>query len=569
MKTSWDRGTSATVAVAAVLCATGCPADGGQDGDGGSQTGETGETGMACPPEPTPQADGFASSEPIDSLPLNWRTYCDEEDFAGLASADPIGTVPLEFEIYHPETGGGWASGDFPIFIFSNGNNLYWNNYGTLHEQVVGAGYIVANIKSDTSSQTVSRGDRILCVSRLIANGGVSAEVLSHWDGRFVFAGASTGGEGAVYAARRYSVLGDASGPSDLIGIVAIAPSSNVPGSANLVGEELRSFFGIQGSMDGDVNDHVFGVYDAIQTEAVGAHVSKVIVYADSIRHADWGGCDPDTLGSCPSENADLLLANYLVAYLRWIGKSDHYGRELITGAPLELPPALQQPQMWPNSGGEPLVFRSFASGQEACGNQRVVVDSFSNFLTDTSDVFGTVSATDFDLLDEDAAGALTQTRHLTGALGVEWSSPGATLTWEVPQAYRSAVSTMDHFSFRLANMAEVGAGCEVLNEPLDVTVRLVDATGELAQISLGAYEREIPPPRPFATLAGDPCSWYDSMHTVRIPMSVFCDNNGNFDVTNVAQIELEFDQAIQGKAMIDSLEFNRALRDQGDACFD
>jgi hypothetical protein len=498
----------------------GCTDDSAGDGAGPVETGDADGAGDGdgdglddddCSPfPPSPAPSGFGMSEPMD-IELSWPVLCDGQDFGGLVSSDPQGNIPLEFEILHPTVDGTWPGGTFPIIIFSHGNNLYWDNYGELHAAMVGAGFIVANIKSGISSQTIPRGDRILCASRFIAAGAhVPDEVLEHWNGQFIFAGASTGGEGAVYAARRFTQLGDVDGPSDLIGIMAIAPSANQPNEARLLDHQTRSFFGIQGSRDGDVDERVFGLYDNVRTETVDSTaVDKVLIYSYFVSHAAWGGCNPNVASVCPTAKAGLLVRDFLVPYLQWIARGRLDQRASLADVPFTLSSELADSALWPESDGVPIVLRSFAVGTRFCGSDRTVIDSFSDFNDAKSDIDAPVSQSGFDNYTEHLAKEVTNnTQHQTGVARATWSTTGARISWEIPPPHRLDIGEADHLSLRMGNV------------------------------------------------------------TVRVPMTVFCSANPDFDAHDIAAIELLFDQSDHGSVMIDNLEFTRTSADAGAECF-
>lgn len=559
----WGRGR--VWGVAAFAAVLGCADDGAGVGD--DEVGEEGCEPAAVEPE------GYAASEPLDSPPLDWRTLCPEEDFVGLAGADPLGSIPLEFEVLHPTEAGQWPEGEFPILIFSNGNTQYWDRYDSLHGAFVDAGFIVVNIKSGPMSQTLPRGDRILCTARFVREGFLPGEVGEHWNGRLVFSGASTGGEGAIYAARQYSLLGDAEAGSELLGVATIAPSANQPSLANLQQTQLRSFFGIQGSRDGDVDEKVFAAYDLIRTEGSELAVDKSLVYAHSVGHNDWGGCNPTPpTNVCPTPKAAQLLEDYMIPYLRWLGRSDSSARAPLAQASPGLSEALSEPSLWPESEGQPLVARAFAVGTQRCGSERVVVDSFENMQAQFSDV-GAVSLLGFEGVAEGEAAAIAKTPHVTGALRVEWSQPDATIAWEVPEELRADVGARDHLNLRIGFLPTVGAPpeCPSSTSPAEARVRLTDGSGVVVEQALSEYSGAFVPDVRVLSIGGQlTCVWNDFMTTARIPMASFCSGAPDFSPSDIAQVELVFDAPTLDPlavALLDSLEWSSALEDEDQAC--
>ncbi|MFC1500466.1 hypothetical protein ACFL6T_05565, partial [Candidatus Zixiibacteriota bacterium] len=98
---------------------------------------------------------------------------------------------------------------------------------------------------------------------------------------------------------------------------------------------------------------------------------------------------------------------------------------------------------------------------------------------------------------------------------------------------------------------------------PLDLTIRVVDASGEMAAIPLSEVVRLLPPLKTtFMRLESledrFPSSSEATLQSIAVPMAWFVEINPRFSPRSIHQIEFCFDRSEQGVILLDEVGFRK-----------
>lgn len=270
----------------------------------------------------------------------------------------------------------------------------------------------------------------------------------------------------------------------------------------------------------------------------------------------DWHWLDvPDADPHCASKSADRLTAAqqrnvaavYVAAFFRtYLGGETGFQALLKGDAPM---PATAQGS----------TVRMAYQAPDSGGQRRDVNRLLTTTAHTTNTLGGPVAESGFALADlcggpGEAAHCLTtpvaaQQPHAGGLsqLHLSWTSTAASYTNQIPAGARD-LRSYQTLQFRAGlDFADSRVSAAT---PVDLTVRLSDGAGHVADAAVSAYSRALAyPPGKTAVLPKSVLS------TVRVPLSAF----SGVDMADVRSVQLLFNRAAKGAVLVSDLAFTDA----------
>jgi len=575
----------------------------GNDCSAPSEHGYPADTPPDCAPDDpgckSAVPEGYAFNVSFDPSPL-----CD--DIPDLADVDEMNAM-----IYRPGPEGDFPAGPFPLAVFAHGNGHDYTRYDELFEQISVNNVVVASVQGPGVTTPFVRGQYLLCWARFLNNdiNDNGWEFSGRLDGHTAFAGHSTGGEGAGWAARFHSQSNNSLDDNySRDAVVSLAPTAD---SFAMNASDVGAFMALQSSFDEDAVAKVITLTDVAGEDEAGfsdPKLLKTVVWFYRASHSAYGGKQscldvPDTPVPCTTDadctfekiqgECDLLVSDtcvfecdttlkgvtlgraYIGGFLYWRLRGEDDQRRLF--ADNLIPDSVANGDFWTEFGDEPMVFTQYREGLTVASN-RLIVDGFEDGELSVSTVGGAVTPSGAISYLVDSANTLNApyTRKNRGkALRASWTGTDARLLFEIPGGVSQNADASTNLSFRVAHAFHRSgqSGCETANDPdLAFSVAL-GSNGEFRDVSTTQFGG-LPVQDHGPALAGNPqAQWHDMechaadfMRTIRIPLSAFCDQG--LLIPGIDAVELRFDQSQAGEVLIDSLEFTTSyLDDPGDGC--
>jgi len=483
---------------------------------------------------------------------------------------------PLEVQITRPGSPMEFPPGNFPLVVFSHGNGQNGQNYNELFKDFAQKGFIVASIinDGDVDSPGESRAHNLLCMAEALLDSNVTWTGTGRLDGRYVLAGHSTGGYGAVFAADSVMNNPDILVEHDFSSIAAIAPNRISTTSSLSLSPNTPPFFVIQGTGDGDTIGAAFSIYDRVLADILAGGVidlapRKVLVWAYDVEHNRYGGTD-----FCSSEKGTALVTTYLTGFLLAALYQDPASLDLFfpsEAASPEIPSTVDDPSFWVPFEGVPQVYGT--SQREVSPNtgfEALIIDGFEDDDINLSDAGLEVIPSHPALYHIE-----TVNWHRTNAAVVEWQD-GDTLTWKLDFDTRVALAGATSLSFRGGAVAEIENEDECLgsvgNLPMLSITFTIDGV-PYGPIDLSPYGRSaLPDTRPDSSCVNGitkPCDNPDVMQTTfRLPLKEFCNISSEISLSEVDEITINFNGASNNDIFfLDDLIIHRVPGEPGVMC--
>jgi pimeloyl-ACP methyl ester carboxylesterase len=539
----------------------------GDTGVDESDTGDPEPTVIACSDPPPPPPPGVASNPfPLHTVTDISIAAADCPDSQDLVIKDAVESSVIPLQVWYPSLSMGTGlpndTSTYPLIVFEHGNTHSHHNYDGLLGLLTAHGFIVANIASGPSSTSIARSARQFCTTARLL-GDEIWDGSGRLDGTVFLMGHSTGGEGAVRAAQmaKQSGVFDSAGRT-LRGVIALAPACNE--STTFLEQGETAFLGLQGSRDEDtpycmfkIGDRSSGPEEFFDPPIAAPHIT---ILAHGHRHGMFGGQSP------PTALAMLLYESYLIPFLELQAFELNQHRSLFFGTGINIPPALDDPSLWPFNflaDEAPL----FGSVRDISGGDfhRIVLDAFQNLDPEVSTHQGSVgwdsrSAT----LIENSAIELGTGPAATRALKIS-ALAGATVTWEIVDELRPLIAhNASHLRLRLGVDPQGDfSACEpTLPFVPPIRVALKDADSSSPSLNLNDYARLRPADVHFqggGGLMGNCEAKIALQSSVRIPLADFCDG-GDLVLDELTALELTFDEDVE--IIIDNIEFGQSPGD-------
>jgi dienelactone hydrolase len=537
-------------------------------------------------PEYGGQADLITPS--VDGSPFvnNWQGL--SGDLRSRYWGFDVTSLPLNGRVWYPD-----GPGPFPLALIVHGNHFMMDysdpGYEYLGQLLASRGIVLVSV--DQNFLNGSWTDiRMFGIDGLKeendGRGWLLLEHLAQWQvwqqqadnpfygkvdmERILLMGHSRGGEAAAIAAafnRLPAYPDDASVTFDydfgIRGVVAIAPSD---GQYNPTGRstplENVNYLVIHGSHDGDVRPFQgLRQYNRLQFSG-DEFWFKSAVYIERANHgqfnSEWGRTD---LGGFPA--AGLLN----LAPIMSEADQQQIARLFIA--------AFAEVALYENSAYLPL-FQDPRSGRAWLPE--------TLYLTRYSDSRTTIIADfeeDIDVTTASVAGAsfsgiglTTWYEKLVDLKSGNQQANAVFLGWHDEETGETAVYSLtleeseiqvaadSRLVFNLADARLNPIGPDW--QPLDLTVELVDGSGQTAQLPLSSYA-PLPPPITFHTLKAPILETSDTrsseivFHSYAFPLLAFQADNPDFNPDRLAAIHFRFDRSPQGLVALDEIGFRES----------
>jgi hypothetical protein len=415
--------------------------------------------------------------------------------------------------------------------------------------------------------------------------------------------------------------LGTALGDYEICSTVSIAPRWNGIDSTVILDTDSPPYLMIQGTIDEDTLGQGIPAYDANVNEdlVVATDLStlrdhdKVGLWVYGPMHKAWGGDDLDSplmVGLRGVRQAQAAGPFFIEQFLRWqlFREPDARAQVLaptkISPMQTDFSPMVWDPSLWNVDGtqagepeigvfyegdgagltgvGRPLVYADYTQGMQWPGAERFVVDTLTRGTT-TPDCDGDLSpstmgaAVTLSPIGVGNAGAcqgpadaispvpgpLYGSEHATQALQIAWGGPhaGVQAEWSlgVDGNPLDQVADYTHLSFRVGNLVD---SCPPTVDEFQLEIQLV-ADGQdglpvvrtvLTDVIPDQHGEVVPDAQGLPV-----CTSSHFMHTVRIPLTDFCEQGIGFDPSALTAVRIRFPESAEPhEAVVDSLEFTR-----------
>jgi hypothetical protein len=496
--------------------------------------------------------------------------------FGDLTMPGPHGVETLQY------SGGSWLGqrtyhptdiadmGQLPLVVISHGNGHNYTWYDYLGEHLASWGWVVMSHQNNTSPGIETASTTTLTNTDYILGnlGSIGGGVLDgHIDGHAIaWIGHSRGGEGVVRAYDR--VMDGNYRPDNFVAEDIVVISSIAPTVFNSVDDSDPHevpYHLLAGAGDGDVN----GAPNCTQCQffriAAAARGPLQITYLQGAGHNDFNCCGwndatgPDQVGRT---EAQRVAKAYYLALLAWYLDDRAVAAEYFERLYDDLTPQALAPTTIVASvqrtalTSDKLVLDDFQQGlptDEASSGGAVLIDALEpaeDILMDRDSTFGWSPSDPMNGMTwaDDRA-------DIDRGLVVGWAEGDeASVAWEVPvdQADWRDWHTV---SFRACQVTRHPATV-ALNGPLDFTVTLVDASGAESAVAFASWGGlNLPYQR---TGTGQGSGWANEFETVRIPLHAFDAEGAALDLSDIAELRMEFGGPFgssQGQVGIDDLE--------------
>jgi hypothetical protein len=409
-------------------------------------------------------------------------------------------------------------------------------------------------------------------------------------------------------------------GGYEVCSTVAIAPRWNGIDETEIRDPSAPPYLMIQGTIDEDTLGQGIPAYDANVSEelVVAADPSslrdhdKVGLWVYGPMHKAWGGDDLDSplmVGLRGVRQAQAAAPYFIEEFLRWQLFREPGARTQVL-APTKLSPmqadfspSVWDPSLWNVDGtpgepdiavfyegdgaslvgvGRPLVYADYTQGTQWSGAERFVVDNLARGMMapdcdgdlSPSTMGATVTLSPIGMGSAGACqgpadqvapvpGPLLGSEHETNALQVAWGGPsaGVQAEWslEVEGMPLDDVADYTHLSFRVGNLIDI---CPPTVDEFQLEVQLVSQGQDGLPVVRTVLTDVIPDQH--GEVVPDPlglpiCVSSHFMHTVRIPLTDFCEQGIGFDPSALTAVRILFPESVEPHdAIVDSLEFTR-----------
>lgn len=148
--------------------------------------------------------------------------------------------------------------------------------------------------------------------------------------------------------------------------------------------------------------------------------------------------------------------------------------------------------------------------------------------------------------------------KHEGSAMLLEWgdADPGSAVRWGLEHD----LSDFSTLSFRVGKVHRVAS--DTIDQPLSLEIEIQTARGAASLV----YDRVVPQDDFWDGPLGQNPPSVDFMHSVRIPMSEFCDQGIDLTAVSSLSIRVPPDQPTGEALIIDSIEFSHHAQD-GSVC--
>lgn len=403
----------------------------------------------------------------------------------------------------------------------------------------------------------------------------------------------------------------------EICSTVAIAPRWNEGANDAPVirTTDAPPFLMIQGTLDEDTLGQGIPSYDTNVDEdlAVASDPStlrkhdKVGLWVYGPMHKTWGGDDPITAGGLIGlDQARATGPHFVEQFLRWQLFRETAARDRVLApaksSPIEADfdatvwdPSLWTPVTSPTIAeyyegdgvslagtGRPLVYTSFTQGTLWPGAGRFVVDTLargtvaddcdgdiSPSTMGTTISFSPLGAGNADVCQGPAdqidpvPGNLVGSDHETEALAVAWGGPnaGVQAEWHLGDGSGplGAVADYTHLTLRVGNPVE---SCPPVLDEFQLEIEL-ESEGQDGSPVTATVTTGVIPDQHGEFVAGSTgfpvCPISHFMHTIRIPLTEFCDQELGFDPSTLNAVRVRFPGSPEfHRALVDSIEFTR-----------
>jgi len=466
--------------------------------------------------------------------------------------------------------------GELPLVVVSHGNGHNYQWYDHIGFHLASYGYVVMSHQNNTvpgvvqaSTTTLTNTDYFLGNLGTIAGGAL----LGHVDvNRIAWMGHSRGGEGVVIA---YDRLFDGTytpvnfSIADIVFVSSIAPT-------DFQGAAVANPHGVPyhlwtGGADSDVSGcagcnlcQTFHLHE----RATGPRSSISLHGAGHGTFHNSSSSGIFAAGPCQLTRSEvnLLMKAYLLPLVEWYVKGNPAGRECLW----------RQWESFKSPGVPSSVCVVVDLMHREPALDRLVIDDFeSNFDLTLASSGGSVGY-DVDnaaegLLDDPntvfTESASEPMNGMTFSGGVADATRGLVFDWNSNDRqiqFALVPGLMDTTAWKYLSLR----ACQATRHPLTTadqgdltfTVRLRDALGGTASISIGAYGGGIEEPYQ-RTGCGTGAGWANEWETVRIPLADFERMSGGVDRAQIVGVDLLFGPthgSARGRLGLDDLAFVR-----------